>query len=342
MGAVDVHNHLFSPKLVEVVAEHYPELRERIDWDAGIVKNVAGTPLKMEREDDRATEMADVGVTMQAVSVRTTALVGRSSLEADTGRRLALSEAINAYLGEVVAGSPDSYRAFADAPLEASDPDAAARVILDGIDHQGLSGVTMYTNYSGTYLDDPRYVGLLQELDDRAATVFFHPTFPPDTTPYTGYRLYSIVGFPAETTLVVLRLIYSGTLDQFPRIQFIIPHLGGFLPYIWWRLGLVHRQDREVFHPKMKLDPTVYLRRLFYDTAITDAASLTLAIERVGHGQLMVGTDTPYGLEEVVRILGAIAGLDVGPDGREAILSENALRLLGRSPHRRNSSSTSA
>ena len=43
-------------------------------------------------------------------------------------------------------------------------------------------------------------------------------------------------GFAAETGTHVLRLIYSGLFDKFPRLQMIIGHLGEMLPFAAYRI----------------------------------------------------------------------------------------------------------
>ena len=39
-----------------------------------------------------------------------------------------------------------------------------------------------------------------------------------------------------DTTRAAVNLVFSGALDRFPRIRFILPHAGGVMPYFAWRL----------------------------------------------------------------------------------------------------------
>jgi predicted TIM-barrel fold metal-dependent hydrolase len=313
------------------VIKHFPALAERLDESASIVKNLAGKSLPLEDEGVRADGLlVDADIHTQVVSVRTSVLVGKADLFSDAARRIALADAVNAYLSDLAAPSQDRYRAFADAPFEGVAPEAATEAVLKALDRFNLSGVALETNYRGAYLDHPGFDELLQELDRRRAAIFLHPSYPPDLKAYEEYRLYSIVGFPTETTLSILRLVYSGTLDKYPNIPIITSHLGGFLPYIWWRLGVVGQQDREVFRPQMQEDPRTYLTRLYYDLALTDEESLRLAVARVGIEQLLVGTDYPYGRrEDLGRTRAMIDGLGLPVVDCDRIRSGNAATVPG-------------
>jgi uncharacterized protein len=100
---------------------------------------------------------------------------------------------------------------------------------------------------------------------------------------------------------------------QFPKINFIIPHLGSFRDD--WR---AHQQviDQLVRYPNVYAD-TSGVRRFDY---------LVEAVRRGGCHKILFGSDGPYlhpGLElHKVRLLG------LKPEKLELILGKNALRLL--------------
>jgi hypothetical protein len=44
------------------------------------------------------------------------------------------------------------------------------------------------------------------------------------------FWLMPLVGFLFETTLAAARLVFSGMVERYPRIQWILGHLGGAIP----------------------------------------------------------------------------------------------------------------
>ena len=50
----------------------------------------------------------------------------------------------------------------------------------------------------------------------------------------TDYWLMPLVGFPFDTTLAASKLVFSGVAERFPRIRWILSHLGG-RSRIWGR-----------------------------------------------------------------------------------------------------------
>ena len=107
----------------------------------------------------------------------------------------------------------------------------------------GLVGGLINGHCQGRYLDDPAYEPLFACAESMGAPIYLHPTTPHPAVmeawfaPYVadGMHLASW-GFAAETGTHVLRLIYSGLFDKFPRLQMIIGHLGEMLPFAAYRI----------------------------------------------------------------------------------------------------------
>jgi len=70
----------------------------------------------------------------------------------------------------------------------------------------------------GATLDDPMFDRFWRRVDELALPVLLHPMTPMVGTRYLDqYALVPLVGFPFDTTLAVMRLIWSGFLEKFPR-----------------------------------------------------------------------------------------------------------------------------
>src|ERR1044072_7891280 len=62
-----------------------------------------------------------------------------------------------------------------------------------------------------------------------------HHTHPHTTTigaegPLDCYYLTNLIGNPLETTIMVANLMFSGALDELPRLKMLLAHGGGFAP----------------------------------------------------------------------------------------------------------------
>ena len=62
-------------------------------------------------------------------------------------------------------------------------------------------------------------------------------------------------GFTFETTKRIGELIISGVLDRFDdKLQFLLAHSGGALPYLSGRLDSCYIHDHHIFHKLNRYD----------------------------------------------------------------------------------------
>jgi aminocarboxymuconate-semialdehyde decarboxylase len=140
--------------------------------------------------------------------------------------------------------------------------------------------------------------------------------------------LMPLVGFVADTTLAAASLVFSGVVEKFPNIRWVLGHLGGAVPY------LAERFDRgyEAFpqcRENISRPPSEYLKEHFYyDTVNFDVKALEFAIGFAGTGHLVAGSDYPHQIGSMGKMLSSIGQLDITAEERAGILGENAARLL--------------
>lgn len=96
----------------------------------------------------------------------------------DNGSARALARHVNDFAAELTRAWPDRFGQFAALPLP--DIDGAIAEAIYALDHLGADGVNVLSNSAGIYLGNPVLDPLLSELDQRHATVFVHPTSPPN------------------------------------------------------------------------------------------------------------------------------------------------------------------
>jgi aminocarboxymuconate-semialdehyde decarboxylase len=207
------------------------------------------------------------------------------------------------------------------------DPDAALRELARTQDELRMNGVIVLSNINGRALTDPRYRPFFIECDRRRVCVFIHPMIPASAEPFAEYVLGPIVGFPFDTTLAVARLCYAGVFRELPNIRWILGHLGGAIPYLMERMDNGWRDFAEC---RANIDelPSVYLRRLYYDTVSFSAASLRLAIDQVGADHLVMGSDYPHLLGSIDRAVSSVEALELSKRDQERIFSGTAREIL--------------
>jgi aminocarboxymuconate-semialdehyde decarboxylase len=177
-------------------------------------------------------------------------------------------------------------------------------------------------------LFEDRFQPIYERLDAAGAVVYIHPTYPVGVEVMEKYMLMPMVGFLMDTTLAVAGLVYSGTLERYENITWVLGHLGGAVPY------LAERFDRGFeAYPACRehctIRPSEQLRQLYYDTVNFDPACLDLAIEFAGVEHIVAGSDYPHQVGSLDKMKSSIAGLDVTEEDRAKILGGNAKRILG-------------
>jgi aminocarboxymuconate-semialdehyde decarboxylase len=143
----------------------------------------------------------------------------------------------------------------------------------------------------------------------------------------TEFWLMPLVGFLFDTTLAAAQLVFSGVVERFPRIRWVLGHLGGAIPYMAERLDRGYEAFPEC-RQNIRQPPSVYLKRFYYDTVNFDPGALRLAIEFAGAGQILAGSDYPHRIGSLRSMLDVLRSLDLTAEHRAAILGGNAARLL--------------
>ena len=170
---------------------------------------------------------------------------------------------------------------FAALPLPHVDQSLAEIGRVAAIDP--VVGFTMGCSVVSRQLDDPLFEPVFAELDRRSAVIFLHPVGQEDTPWLAGRNLAWLIGAPFEDTAAALRLVLSGVPARFPRLKFIVPHLGGTLPFL---LARISRKSAD--------EVSGGLRTMYYDTVHGSAEALVSASRVYGPGRLLFGTDYPY------------------------------------------------
>jgi predicted TIM-barrel fold metal-dependent hydrolase len=232
---------------------------------------------------------------------------------------------VNDELASIVGAHAGRFGAFATMPM--TDADAAVAELQRATDELGLDGVCLLTSYDGVYLSDDRYRPLLAEMHRRQTVVFVHPIMVKE--PVAGLSPALLEG-TFDTTRFGTKLLADGVLDDYAGIRFILPHTGGMVPFVKWRIAMNSLQNGNPFVPvtREKIDRQASkLDALYYDTTLNMGPLQKLARA----DRILFGTDVPWAGEALIEIMRD----DVFEEARERgtadlVAFENAQRLFPR------------
>jgi aminocarboxymuconate-semialdehyde decarboxylase len=206
---------------------------------------------------------------------------------------------------------------FASLPLP--DIDEALTELDRSLAFPGVVGIVLCSNIDGVTLDDPRLGPLYEELSRRGTTVFVHGNVPCSTEGLQEYAMALAMGFMADPLFAIGRLVYSGTADRYPGINWIFSHLGGTLPFVLPRYDNYYKQFPEC-RENIDRPPSEIISELYFDTCTMHAPALRCSLETLGAERLVFGSDYPHvpgGIDRFVTILNSVG------------LSEQELSMIG-------------
>ncbi|HET9275629.1 MAG TPA: amidohydrolase family protein, partial [Gemmatimonadales bacterium] len=264
--------------------------------------------------------LAEAGVDRQVLSFTTPG----THVE-EPGRARELARIVNDAYARIVRERGDRFSALATLPL--NDPAAAAAELERTVGDLGFPGAMLFSNVNGVPLADQRYHVLYEKADALGAVLHIHPTAPVGVESMTEYWLMPLVGFLLDTTLAAARLVFAGIPERYPRITWVLSHLGGAIPYLAERLDRGFEAFREC-RAHITEPPSTYLRRFYYDTVNFDPAALQLAIGFAGADRILAGSDYPHQIGSIPSMLSSLRSLGLSPEDERKVLGGNAERLL--------------
>ncbi|MGH3296783.1 MAG: amidohydrolase family protein [Trebonia sp.] len=313
---IDVHSHLFPPGLMAAIAKaggRLPQLEAAPQQSMSLG----------ERHELMLENQVDLGLLSVGVlqpyhdDVRTAVDLAR--------------EANDTYL-QTSADSGGWLATWAALPLPHVD---AALAELDRVaGDPGCVGVTLGTSVLDLDLDDKVLEPVYQALNDRGSTVFVHPSMAFAGFGPNDLGMQRSIGGMIEDTVAGIRLLLSGIVVRYPRVNFIVPHLGGTLPFIYGRVRrhIAAAEKKWADEGLVSADDACTgLSRLWWDTATRHVPALTCAVETLGADRLVFGTDYPYTKTraEFASRLAHIRDLPIGSKRQAAILGDSVAALLG-------------
>lgn len=265
---IDVHTHVMPPFWTE-------GMRERS-------RNPNNYPLPPWSPDAALVLMDSLEIETAILSLTTP---GVSYWPANE-RRAAARQA-NEYTAELNNRHPGRFGNFAVLPL----PDMAGALleVAHVFDALNADGVTLFSNYEGTYLGDPFFEPLWTELDRRAAVVFVHPGIL--TLPELPGTPAAFVDFPFDTTRTAVDIVLKGMFERHQKVKVILSHGGGFVPYQAYRFAAC----ASAMGPVAQEEIIAQFRRFYFDTALSSSPALLPSLRAFADPtHILFGSDYPY------------------------------------------------
>jgi predicted TIM-barrel fold metal-dependent hydrolase len=326
---IDIYNHIFPPKYVEELSK------------MGLMQTPAagagGAPATLYDLDLRFRIMDRHEGLMHVLTLCT--LFSDRIIAA--GKSVEAARIANDTMAELVSKYPDRFPA-AVACLPLDNIEAALQEADRAINELRMRGVQITTPINDRPIDAPEYWPLYEKMEKYNLPIWIHPVREHDYPDYKTedrslYRIASMLGWPYETSVAMIRLAMSGVLEKYPNIKFITHHCGAMIPYFADRIIQFLDSDEArgsaTYRRGLTKAPIEYLRMFYNDTALYgNTPGLMCAYACFGADRLLFGTDLPFDNQLGARLtrqtINAINEMDISDDERKLIFEDNARKLL--------------
>ena len=216
------------------------------------------------------------------------------------------------------------------------DADGSLKELEYAYDTLKADGVGILSSIGDKWPGHAQFKPSWREMNRRKAVTFVHPYVPKccrDLIPYGE----ASVERDFDTTRAVTNLLYTGTLNEFPEIRYIINHSGAAVPAMAGRIkdripgassydakpqtdGITPMTPKGVFYE---------LRKLYYECAHAGyPAAMAALMKFAPPSQYLFGTDFPA--EDPGNMFKELKETGLPPDIERVMFRENAEKLFPR------------
>ncbi|MFC1938258.1 amidohydrolase family protein [Chloroflexota bacterium] len=262
---------------------------------------------------------------------------------AEPGDAVKLAKLGNDELAELVQKYPDRFVA-AIGNLPMNDMDAALDELDRIVNELHFRGVQMCTNIDGKPMDAPEFMPLYENMERYNLPILIHPSRLDTTTDYSTenaskYDIYSIFGWPYETSAAMTRLVFGHVLEKYPNLKFITHHCGAMVPYFEQRISAFYNyremrgKGKYNYNKGLTKSPLEYFKMFYADTALNGSTpGLMCGYAFFGADHILFGTDMPYDSQNghliVKQTIDSVEQMDIPDSDKKKIFEDNARRLF--------------
>jgi 2,3-dihydroxybenzoate decarboxylase len=313
---------------VIALEEHYHDP----DIVAAMVGQMEGRrneELSRKLDDLGALRLADMDAAGVDFQVLSHGAPSTQRLGANEG--VALARRVNDRLAKAVAAHPSRFAAFGALPT--AEPGAAADELERIVRERGFVGAMVHGLCNGVFFDDKRFWPIFARAEKLDVPIYLHPGIPHPAVTELYFKDYvgrhpALVnagwGFTMETAVLAIRMVLSGVFEAYPRLRFILGHLGETVPFSSWRIDMALGRDGD--HAKG-------FRQRFIDhfcvttSGFFSSNALRCVIGEMGIERVLFSIDYPF-VDNRPGTKWALDELALPPVDKEMLLANNARRVL--------------
>jgi aminocarboxymuconate-semialdehyde decarboxylase len=321
---IDVHSHLIFLDYLKHLAGRQALPRGVLEGGTYFVSCAGGyrhaSPLLHADVDAKLRSMDDLGIGMAVLSH---GIPGPELLEGEEAD--AWASRINDHLASVIAQYPGKFAAWGTLGWGSAERTIAE---IDRCVHQlGFRGVYLFSNIHQKTLDSPEFRPVFKHVARLGVPINMHPTAPLNMHGIDQRPLIPGMAFLFDTSVATVRLIMSGLFEEEPELRLIVPHTGGFVPYVRGRVErLIDVWTPPAGWPQLSRSAHDSFDKIYVDTVAHSPEALAYCYQRYGPEKLLYGTDHPFAHFDAYNTM--VDNLACTDAERELINRGNAERLL--------------
>lgn len=201
-------------------------------------------------------------------------------------------------------------------------------------DELGMSALQLSAHYGDAYLDDARFAGFFEKVNELGMTAYVHHT--PVPVEYGTFYEYNNVrrsyGRIVDQGLAINRELFGGFFDRYPNIKLVHSMLGG--AYFSLVSIMFPKKAKKETVSRFKSDNTQVVEQfrnnIFFEMSHAQPwgkDALEYAVKVLGADHIVFGTSYPVRKEWLLDGVRFVKELDITEEEKALILGGNAQRL---------------
>lgn len=209
------------------------------------------------------------------------------------------------------------------------DAKAAVAELDRCVNDLGFKMWQAHSNIAGHHHDEEQFRPIWKKLEELGIFVYLHPNYNPLNDMFNdfGYPMAGPgLGFTADTSGAIIRIMLSGMLDEMPNLRIVLGHFGEALPFLMERLD-----NRMAMLPEPKQlneqKPSYYFGHNIKVTTSGNTSIPAFECTRasIGMDNILLGTDHPF--ESMTECIEYLEKCPMSVEDRKRLYYKNAEKL---------------
>jgi predicted TIM-barrel fold metal-dependent hydrolase len=258
---------------------------------------------------------------------------------------LETSKVINDGYAKIQRQNPGKFITCAHVPIH--EGPSAMGELKRSIEVLGLNGVGLLSSYAHIPIDSEWMTPFFEKIAEYDVPVVIHPTLRRPLWGGTKYDLSTTVSREYDVAKSVVEVMY-GVLANYPDLKFLMPHFGGGMQSLKWRIVISHQPEnwdlprglrghalmrKELKERGLWDDFHSQFDKLYFDSSGYGGAPemMRAAVDSIRRDRITFGTDYPYEFRDpgdTREYIAGIKSLNISEEDKRNILGQNVLRLF--------------